>query len=116
MKLHTTQSEGNLNELARRLFKIEGPGADDAEKKAVEALKRANPQLRGEGALPKEAPIVVPDVEGLKPASKAGANVNLPDDTAKQLKRSLDLVETTLAESQEKRISDEKNLLKDLER
>jgi MoxR-like ATPase len=116
MKLHATKSEKSLNELARRLFKIEGTGSA-AEKKAVEALKTANPQLRGGGALPKNAPVVVPDVKGLKASPEAAeGGVNLGDETAAEIKAAMELTAAALKTSFSEQDKAEKLMLKDLDR
>jgi len=108
MNLTISPGDDNLNELARRLFKIRGRRADLDERAAVTALLAANPHLRLDKPIRAGTLIITPDVSGLSPApaasssSSAAAESSSPvgraaNDLADQLRNALDRLSTLLA-------------------
>src|SRR5215213_1996584 len=97
MRIHSTRGETNLTDLARLLFKLPGPREAALTREAVAALRRANPHLRPDAAIPEGTPVLVPDVEGLEPAAASrGVGSDLADDAAKQLRAALGAAATAL--------------------
>jgi hypothetical protein len=117
MRIIVTRSEKNLSALARRLFTIEGPHAAAAERKAITALRRANPSLLPSGTLSEGAPIVVPDVEGLaSPTTAAAPTADVLKEMAKELRTALARVNEALEEArtgQKKALESDASDLKD---
>jgi hypothetical protein len=61
MRFTTFKGEKTVNELATRLFRIQGRGSQAATKQATDALLAANPQLKDLSKLPAGSLIAVPD-------------------------------------------------------
>jgi hypothetical protein len=114
MNIHIVKNDQKLNELARTLFKIEGPDAPALEKKAVAELKRTNPQLSATKPLPAGVPLMVPEVEGLKRADEKGDSAGLYEELLKQLARALKGADKTLNESITRLKERDQQMLKDL--
>ncbi|MBX9583794.1 MAG: hypothetical protein K2X87_26125 [Gemmataceae bacterium] len=90
MRVVAGGGEKDLTELARKVFKLGGRREADDVARAVEALRRANPRLRPDAAVPAGEPVVVPEVEGLAPAAdRAGPADDPADDLTGQLKTAL---------------------------
>ena len=77
MRLDVHRGEEKLEDLARRLYHIEGKGSRERLARATRALRDANPSLRRMRDVQPGAVVVVPDVEGVprsedEPAIKTG--------------------------------------------
>jgi hypothetical protein len=92
MRILTTARESSLRDLAHSLFEIKGPTAAADEKRAIDALRAANPQLSARAKIPARTPLTVPDVEKLKPGAEAPESADLRDDLIKQLKEAISSV------------------------
>ena len=68
MKISTYKGEKTLSDLVDRLFETKAPIPPDQRSKVEKALLQLNPQLEDLDAAPAGLAIVVPEVEGLKPA------------------------------------------------
>ncbi len=108
MRILTTHAEANLTELARHLFKIEGPHAVAEERKAIAALRHANPHLRAGAKLAEGAPIVVPDIEGLGDIPSPAVAVDLSKEHVKELRTALTRAGEALKSAHDQELNDEK--------
>ncbi len=114
MKIIATRAEHNLSELARRLFKIEGPHATAAERKAVAALRHENPHLRPGGALVEGMPIVVPNVEGLEVSAAPVAAFDFAKTGAAELRAALAGLDGMLEAAHAEKLKEEDAAARDL--
>jgi len=71
MRVATLRGEESVADLARRLFRISGPGAEARAREAEAALLRANPHLRELARAPEGTVIVVPEVPGTNPTEES---------------------------------------------
>jgi hypothetical protein len=117
MRIHSTRRETNLTELARQLFNLSGPHEAAMARLAVDALRRANPHLRPESALPEGTPVLVPDVEGLEPAAASrSVGSDLADEAAKQLRAALGGAAKALDAAVEEELKAEEDAAEQLKR
>ncbi len=72
MQFVAYKGERSLDDVARRVFKIQGAKAAEQTKQAVAALLEANPHLRDLKNVAEGTPIIVPTVPGLAPAATQG--------------------------------------------
>jgi len=74
MRFVTNKGEKNVNELATRLFRIQGRGSQAATWYAADTLFRANPQLSDLSKVPEGTLVEVPDnAPSLAPGEQAAA-------------------------------------------
>ena len=78
------QTEKSVKELAARLFKFEGEGANERAREAEAALLEANPQLRDLKNIPAGTFIIVPQVENV--AFARGSKPFAAEELAKHLR------------------------------
>jgi hypothetical protein len=83
MRISTFHGEKTLAELTTRLYKISGTRSEAQLKKAEEALLRANPHLGDFSELADGAPIVVPNVPGVKSGEEDPAISTTPGEVAR---------------------------------
>ena len=114
MKIHIVKSEQNLEELARTLFKVEGPESAALEKRAVAELKRANPGLKPNRPAPAGEPLLVPEVPGLRRTEPSDESGSTDEETLKQMARALKGVDAALKESHGERKDADQQTLKEI--
>ena len=82
MNIIAIRKEKTLAELAQSLFKAEAGEGRSVDRKALAALRKANPDVASTGTLAEGTPIVVPEVEGLRPNPAADRGFNLSANAA----------------------------------
>ena len=113
MDIITAKEKTTLAELARRLFASDPDNAKAVERKAIAALRKANPHLKPNESLPEGAPVLVPQIDGAKRAAGRSKGIEFAS-KASELKRALATLEDLLQKSWEQREQQEQSAAEDL--
>ena len=94
------KGEKNINELAARLYRIQGPASSPAVDKAAAALLQANPNLKDLGSVSAGSVIVVPEAsQPVNPGAMAAPASILASSKAPPVGGRLDAARSSLAAS-----------------
>lgn len=99
MRFVTYKGEKNLNDLASRVFRIQGKGSQAATRSAADTLLQANPQLSDLSKVPLGTLVTVPDsAPPLAPGEQAGGPGVVSLGTAQTVQDALSAMQQRLAD------------------
>jgi hypothetical protein len=99
MRFVIFKGEKSVNDLAARIFRIQGDGSQAATRQAADALVKANPQLADLSKVPVGSVITVPDnAPAISPDEQAVASGAVRSLTAKTVQSAFDALQQRLTD------------------
>jgi hypothetical protein len=93
------KGEKNINDLAARVFRIQGKGSQAATRNAADTLLQENPQLSDLSKVPVGAPVAIPDdAPPVAPGEQAAGPGVLTSTTPQPVQDALDAMHQRLAD------------------
>lgn len=100
------KDDKNLQDLTKRLFRLQGKGSQAATRQAAETLLAANPELGDFKALPVGSRIKVPDsAPPIQPGEEATPPLELNPPELQRLTAMLDSMQTNMTEMEDRMLS-----------
>ena len=114
MEVRMSHGEGNLEELAGRLFRTRGSRAGT--RRVLAALRQANPHLDPRKPIPPGTPILVPPVEGIDPAPAPGPSADVTKQAVADLREALRHAGEALDEARARAAGEDESVLAQLKK